>query len=81
LLIARAFMRQQEFAVRVSLGASRGRLIRQMLVESSVLSALGGIVGIGLAVALTRTLLALVPSDGQPLSITPRPDLRILTFT
>src|SRR5204862_1368541 len=40
-----------------------------------------GIVGIGLAVALTRTLLALVPTDGQPLSITPRPDLRILTFT
>ena len=81
LLIARAFMRQKELAVRLSLGASRGRLIRQLLVESCVLSSLGGIVGIGLAVALTRTLLALVPTDGQPLSITPRPDLRILTFT
>src|SRR5438309_11277011 len=81
LLIARAFMRQKELAVRLSLGASRGRLIRQMLVESCVLSSLGGIVGIGLAVALTRTLLALVPTDGQPPSITPHPDLRILTFT
>jgi predicted permease len=81
LLVARAFMRQKELAVRLSLGASRGRLIRQMLVESCVLSSLGGLVGIGLAVALTRTLLALVPTDGQPLSITARPDLRILTFT
>src|SRR5262249_15913579 len=81
LLIARAFMRQKELAVRLSLGASRGRLVRQMLVESWVLSALGGIVGIALAVSLTRTLLALVPSDGQPLPIAARPDLRILAFT
>jgi predicted permease len=80
LLIARAFMRQKELAVRLSLGASRGRLVRQMLVESGVLSALGGIAGIALAVALTRTLLALVPTNGQPLSITARPDLRILGF-
>src|SRR5581483_4684347 len=81
LLIARAFMRQKELAVRLSLGASRGRLIRQMLVESCVLAALGGLMGIGLAVALTRTLLALVPTNGQPLSITAIPDLRILAFT
>jgi predicted permease len=45
-----------------------------------VLSALGGIVGTVLAVALTRTLLAMVPNHGQPLSIAARPDLRILTF-
>ncbi len=81
LLIARAFMRQKELAVRLALGASRRRLIRQMLVESCVLSALGGIMGIALAVALTRTLLALVPADGQPLPITARPDLRVLAFT
>src|SRR5581483_4058006 len=81
LLIARAFMRQKELAVRLSLGASRGRLVRQMLVESCVLASLGGAAGVGLAVALTRTLLALVPSDGQPLSIAATPDLRILTFT
>ena len=54
LLIARAFMRQKEIAVRLSLGASRGRLVKQMLVESLVLSFAGGIVGLGLAVVLTR---------------------------
>jgi predicted permease len=81
LLIARAFMRQKELAVRLSLGASRGRLIRQMLVESCVLASLGGSLGVGLAVALTRALLALVPSNGQPLSIAAVPDLRILAFT
>src|SRR6185312_8703340 len=81
LLIARAFMRQKELAVRLSIGASRLRLIRQMLVESCVLSALGGLVGVALAVALTRTLLALVPANGQPLPITARPDVRVLAFT
>ena len=81
LLIARGFMRQKEIAVRLSLGASRGRLVRQLLVESLVLSVAGGVVGLGLAFLLTRGLLALVPSDGQPLLIRPEPDFRILTFT
>jgi len=81
LLIARAFMRQKEIAVRLSLGASRGRLVRQLLVESLVLSITGGVLGLGLAVVLTRTLLALVPSEGQPLLITAHPDPRILVFT
>jgi predicted permease len=81
LLIARAFMRQRELAVRLSLGASRGRLVRQMLVESFVLSTAGGILGVALAMALTRGLLALVPTSGQPLSIGARPDGRILGFT
>jgi predicted permease len=81
LLIARAFMRQKELAVRLSLGASRGRLVRQMLVESCLLAALGGTVGTALAVALTRALLALVPTNGQPLSIAAWPDTRILAFT
>ena len=81
LLIARGFMRQKELAVRLSLGASRGRLIRQLLVESLVLSFAGGALGLGLSLILTRGLLALVPSQGQPLLITPPPDLRILAFT
>src|SRR5580698_3753695 len=63
LLIARAFARQKEIAIRLSMGASRGQLVRQMLVESLVLSGAGGIAGIGLALALTRALLALIPSE------------------
>jgi predicted permease len=67
--------------VRLSLGASRGRLVKQLLVESLVLSCAGGLVGLGLAVVLTRGLLALAPAEGQPLLITAHPDVRILTFT
>jgi predicted permease len=81
LLIARGFMRQTEIAVRLSLGASRGQLVRQMLVESLVLSAIGGAVGVALAIALTRTLLAFMPSDGRPILIRATPDARILLFT
>ena len=81
LLIARGFMRQKELAVRLSLGASRGRLVRQMLVESLVLSFIGGVLGVGLSVVLTRALLALIPSEGQPLLIAANPDGRILAFT
>jgi predicted permease len=56
-------------------------LVRQLLVESLLLSFVGGVVGLGLAVVLTRALLALVPSGTQPLLITAHPDLRILAFT
>ncbi len=81
LLIARAFARQKEIAVRLSIGASRGQLIRQLLVESLVLSIAGGAAGVALAIAMTRGLLALVPSEDNPLLIQPIPDGRILLFT
>lgn len=81
LLIARAFARQKEIAVRLSIGATRGQLVRQLLVESLLLSLLGGAAGVALAIAMTRGLLALVPAEGNPLLITPEPDLRILAFT
>jgi predicted permease len=81
LLIARAFARQREIAVRLSLGASRGRLVQQLLVESLTLSFVGAAVGIFLSVALTRSLLALMPAGSSPILITARPDLRILAFT
>jgi predicted permease len=81
LLIARAFARQKEIAVRLSMGASRGRLIRQLLAESLLLSFAGGAAGVGLAILMTRGLLALAPSDGSPLLIRSEPDLRILGFT
>jgi predicted permease len=81
LLIARGFMRQKEIAVRLSLGASRGQLVRQMMVESLVLSAIGGAAGVALAIVLTQALLAFVPSDGRPILIHATPDARILAFT
>ena len=81
LLIARGFMRQKEIAVRLSLGASRGQLVRQLLVESLVLSSIGGAIGVALAIALTQALLAFVPSDGRPILIHATPDGRILAFT
>jgi predicted permease len=81
LLIARAFARQREIAVRLSLGASRGQLVRQLLVESLLLSFAGGALGLLVAVGLTRMLIAFVPSDGQSLLIQATPDWRVLTFT
>jgi predicted permease len=81
LLIARAFMRQREIAVRLSLGASRGRLVQQLLVESLALSFAGGAVGIFLAIALTRSLLSFVPAGSSPLLINATPDWRVLAFT
>src|SRR4051812_13766907 len=80
LLIARGFSRQKEIAVRLSLGASRARLVTQLLVESLVLSAIGGTAGVLLAVGLTRGLLAIVPSEGSPLLLRAEPDLRIMAF-
>ena len=81
LLIARGYMRQKEIAVRLSIGASRWQLVRQLLVESLLLSVLGGAAGLAVAVLLTRGLLALIPAGTQPLLISAYPDARILAFT
>jgi predicted permease len=81
LLIARAFARQKEIAVRLAIGASRGQLVRQLLVESLLLSFFGGVAGVLLAFAMTRGLLSLIPVEGNPLLIRPEPDVRVLLFT
>jgi predicted permease len=80
LLIARAFARQREIAVRLSLGASRRQLVRQLLVESLLLSLAGGVSGLLLSVWMTRGLLGFMPADGEPLLIRAAPDWRILAF-
>ncbi|HVR09918.1 MAG TPA: ABC transporter permease, partial [Thermoanaerobaculia bacterium] len=63
LLLARASARQKEMAVRAALGSGRRRLVQQALIESIVLSALGGTLGLLLATAGIRPLLALAPPD------------------
>ena len=78
LLLARALGRRQELAVRTALGAGRERLIRQLLTESLVLSALGGIIGVAIAVAAMPLLARLVPLT-LPMG-EPTVDLRVLFF-
>ena len=62
LLLARNATREREMAVRSALGASPGRLMRQMLIESVLIAACGGAAGLVLAIAASRVLMALVPA-------------------
>jgi predicted permease len=79
LLIARATGRQREIAVRLALGAGRAQIVRQLLVESMLLAALGGAAGLLVASWAGELLLRFLPSGGVHI-LTTTPDLRVLTF-
>lgn len=80
LLIARAVGRHKEIAVRLSVGASRTQLVRQLLVESFVIAAAGGALGILLALWVTKGLLSLLPTGNAVLMLSADPNGRILLF-
>jgi predicted permease len=82
LLLARATSRQKEIAVRLAVGASRARIISQLMVETLCLSFLGGTTGLAFAFWADRALMAIyLPPDSGGLSISSAPDFRILLFT
>jgi predicted permease len=79
LLLARAWLREREVALRAALGAGSGRLARQLLTESAVLALIGGAVGLGLA-SLAISLLAAQVVDFLPPAMLPTLDLRVAAF-
>ena len=81
LLLIRGASRRQEITVRAALGASRSRLIRQLLVESTLLSLAGGIAGVLLSIAGVRALLALLPPGKIPRTGEIHLDGWVLAFT
>jgi predicted permease len=81
LLLARATARRREISLRMAVGAGRGRLVRQLLVEGAVLSGIGMIAGLAFASWGVRALVALVASSSAPIPVDVSLDLRVLAFT
>lgn len=80
LLLAKSELRRREMAIRASLGAGAGRLVRQTLTESILIGAMSGALGLALTLWAAPLLLALKPVS-LPVSIDISPDIRVLVFT
>jgi putative ABC transport system permease protein len=81
LTLARGMSREREVAVRASIGASRGRLVRQFLTENVLLAVIGGVLGVGLGYALMAALAAALPPQTLPREAHVAMDARALAFT
>ena len=80
LMLARATARQKEFALRAALGASRWRIVRQLLIESLLLALVGGVLGFALSLWALHLLLKAIPGQ-LPFWMNFGIDLRVLAFT
>lgn len=81
LLIARATARSREMAIRLAIGASRGSLMKQLLTESLILSLSGGVLGVGVAYAITSALLHMLPADESGGWLQASVDVNVLLFS
>ena len=80
LLLARMSARDREMAVRLAIGASRGRLMQQLLVESLMLAAIGTLAGALLAPPLGRVIVSLISSEANPMFVDLAADWRVIAF-
>jgi putative ABC transport system permease protein len=80
LLLARATVRTRELAIRAVLGAGRSRVVRQLLTESLVLAAIGGVLGLGVGAAILKIAEPMVPRGLLPPAVTHGIDLRVAVF-
>jgi predicted permease len=81
MLLARGVARAREVAVRMALGASRGRIVFQFLIESVLLSVTGAVIGVALAWKASVLLLQMATPDPDPVPLNLTPDLPVLAFT
>ena len=81
LMLARATARERELAVRLAIGASRGRIVRQLLAESLLIAAIGAVAGAVLAQWLTGVMIGLLTTDNNRIFVALTLDWRVFAFT